>query len=102
MGRDTRCAVCSEATSGWTTRVRLGKAPDEMSTDDLELDGRGGMGRDTRCALKLLAAGQGEHIALARPVELQASLRIAGGEAVPRNQAFEKIADLFYGPRKNW
>ncbi|KAM3399295.1 hypothetical protein ACQJBY_004597 [Aegilops geniculata] len=40
-------------------RVRLGKAPDEMSTDGLELDGRGEMGRDTRCALKLLAAGQG-------------------------------------------
>ncbi|KAM3223310.1 hypothetical protein ACQJBY_056950 [Aegilops geniculata] len=59
MGRDMRCAVCSEATSGWTTRVRLGKAPDEMSTDGLELDGRGEMGRDTRCALKLLAAGQG-------------------------------------------
>uniref|UniRef100_A0A8R7QCL8 Uncharacterized protein n=1 Tax=Triticum urartu TaxID=4572 RepID=A0A8R7QCL8_TRIUA len=39
MGRDTRCVVCSEATSGWTTRVRLGKAPDEMSTDGLELDG---------------------------------------------------------------
>uniref|UniRef100_A0A452XBS4 Secreted protein n=1 Tax=Aegilops tauschii subsp. strangulata TaxID=200361 RepID=A0A452XBS4_AEGTS len=50
------------------------------------------------CRLRVVDA---EHIALARPVELQASLRIAGGEAVPRNQAFEKIADLFYGPRKN-